>query len=105
MKLLESTKSRITKDENIENVFHVEITKVILIHCNIFNSDYQQDSRVLYTFFPDKSFGKLWDISLKHFIFSKNFNSESLYIEVWFTNQNTKPLEVEDQIIIILVIN
>ena len=59
MKLLESTKSRITKDENIENVSHVEITKVILIHCNIFNNDYQQDSRVLYTFFPDKSFGKL----------------------------------------------
>ena len=105
MKLLESTKSRITKDENIENGSHVEITKVILIHCNIFNDDYQQDSRVLYIFSPDKSFGKLLDISLKHFIFLKNFNSESLYIEVWFTDQNTKPLEVDDQIIIILVIN
>ena len=50
MKLLGSTKSKITKDENGENVPHLEITEVVLIHCNIVNNDYQQDSRVLYTF-------------------------------------------------------
>ena len=63
MKLLGGTKSKITKDENGENVPHSEITEVVLIHCNIVNHDYQQDSRVLYTFVPNKSFGQLLDIS------------------------------------------
>ena len=57
MKLLENTKSKITKDENGENVPHLEITEVLLIHCNIVNNNYQQDSRVLYPFVPNKSFG------------------------------------------------
>ena len=51
-----STKSKITKDENGENVPRLEITEVVLVHCNIANNDYQQDSRVLYTFVPKKSF-------------------------------------------------
>ena len=59
MKLLGSTKSKITKDENSENVPHLEITEVVLVHCNIVNNDYQQDSRVLYTFVPNKLFGQL----------------------------------------------
>ena len=62
-KLLGSTKSKISKDENGKNVPHSEITEVVLIHCNVVNNDYQQDSRVLYTFVPDKAFGQLLDIS------------------------------------------
>ena len=73
MKLLGSSKSKITKDKNGENVPHLEITEVLLVHCNIFNNEYQQDSRVLYTFVPDKSFGQLLDISPKNFIFLKTF--------------------------------
>ena len=57
MKLLGSTENKITKDKNGENVPHLEITEVVLVHCNIFNNDYQQNSRVLYTFVPNKSFG------------------------------------------------
>ena len=76
MKLLGSTKSKITKNKNGENVPRLEITEVVLIHCNIFNNDYQQDIRVLYTFVPNKSFGQLLDISPKRFIFLKPFNSE-----------------------------
>ena len=76
MKLLGSTKSKITKDKNGENVPNLEITEV---HCNIVNNDYQQDSRVLYT---KKLFGQLLDISPKNFIFLKNFGSEFSYIEV-----------------------
>ena len=53
----------------MENVPHLEITEVVLIHYSIINNDYQQDSRVLYTFVPNKSFGQLLDISLKNFIF------------------------------------
>ena len=53
MKLFGSTKNKITKDKNGENVAHLEITEVVLVHCNIVNNDYQQDSRDLYTFVPN----------------------------------------------------
>ena len=66
---------------------------------------YQHDSRVLYTFVPNKLFGQLLDISPKNFIFLKTFRSDFSYIKVWFTDQNSKPLEIEDKIKITLVIN
>ena len=84
---------------------NLEITEVVLIHCNIVNNNYQHDSRVLYTFVPNKSFGQLLDISSKNYIFLKPFDSEFSYIEVWSTDQNSKPLEMEDKINITLVIN
>ena len=84
---------------------HLEITEVVLIHCNIVNNDCQQDSRVLYTKAPNKSFGQLLDISPTNFICLKTFNSEFLYIEVWFTDRISKPLEIDDNIKITLVIN
>ena len=83
---------------------HFEITEVVLIHYNT-NKDYKQNSRVLYTFVPNKSFRQLLDISPINFIFSKTFDSEFSYIEVWFTGQNSKPLEIEDKINITLFIN
>ena len=67
-----SNKNKIPKVENSENVSHLEITEVILVHFNIANNDYQQDSRVLYTFFPNKLFSKSLDISNKNFIFEKH---------------------------------
>ena len=69
MKLLGSTENKITKDKNGENVPHLEITEVVLVHCNIVNNDYQQDSRVLYTFVPNKPFGSLLEISPTNHIF------------------------------------
>ena len=105
MKLLGSTKSKITKDENGENLPHSEITEVILVHCNIVNNDYQHDLQVLYTFVPNKSFGHLFDISPKNFIFLKALNSEFSYIEVWLTDQNSERLEIENKINILLVYN
>ena len=84
---------------------HLEITEKVLVQCNIANNDYQQDSRVLYTFVLNKPFGQLLNISSKNFIFLKTFDSEFSYIEVWFTNQNSKPLEIEDKINITLVID
>ena len=96
MKLLGSTESKITKDKNGENVPHLEITEVVLVHCNIVNNDYQQDSRVLYIFVPNKSFGSLLDISPSNHIFLlKTFNSEYDEIIVWLTDQNSQPLEIE----------
>ena len=73
MKLLGSTNGKITKDENGENVSHLEITEVILVHCNIANNVYKQDSKVLCTFVPNKSYDQLLDISPKNFIFLKFF--------------------------------
>ena len=84
---------------------HLQITEIVLVHCNIVNNDYQHDSRVLYTFIPNKSFCQLLDVSPKNFIFLKSFDSEFLYIEVWFTDQNSKPIEIKDKINITLVIN
>ena len=104
MKLLERTENKITKDKNGENVQHLEITEVALVHCNIFNNDYRQDSRVLYTFLPNKPFGSLIEISLKNHIFLKAFNAELQAIEVWFTDQNSQSLEIEDRINLTLVI-
>ena len=65
IKLLESTENKITEDKNTENVPHLEITKVVLVHCNIVNNDYHQDSTVLYTFVPNKPVGGLLEISLQ----------------------------------------
>ena len=78
---------------------------VLLVHCNIINNNYQQDSTVLYTFAPNISFGQLLDISSNSLISLKSINSKSSYLKVWFTDQNCKPLEIEDKINITLVIN
>ena len=82
MKLLGSTENKITKDKNGENVPHLEITEVVLVHCNIVNNDYQQDSRVLYTFVPNKPFGSLLEIYPRNHTFLKTFTSEFQTIEV-----------------------
>ena len=82
MQLFGSTENKITKDKNGENVPHLEITEVILVHCNIANHNYQQDSRVLYTFVPNKRFGSLLEISPTNHIFLKKFNSEYDEIKV-----------------------
>ena len=104
MKLLESTKDKITEDKNGENVPHLEITEVVMVHCNIVNNDYQQDSRVLYKFVSNQSFGNLLEISPTDHIFLKTFNSKYNEIEVWFTDQNSEPLEIEDKINLTMVI-
>ena len=93
MKLLGSSENKITK-----------IAEVVLVHCNIVNNNYQQDSRVLYMFVPNKPFGSLLEISPTNHIFLKTFNSEYDEIKVWFTDKNSQPLEIEDRIHLTLVI-
>ena len=85
MKLLGSTKHKITKGKYGEKVPHLEITEVVLVQCNIVNNDYQQYSRVLYTFVPNKSFSKLLEVAPVNFITSRTFDSEFSYVEIWFT--------------------
>ena len=83
----------------------MQITEVVLIHYIIVNNNYQRHSRVLYTFLSNKSFGQLLDILPKIFVFLKTVDSEFSYIELWFTDQNSDPLEIEDKLSITLVIN
>ena len=87
---------------NGENVPHLEITE--LVHCNLVNNDYQQDSRILHTFVPNKPFVSLLEISPTNHIFLKTFNSEFQEIKEWFTDQTSRPLEVEDKINLTLII-
>ena len=98
MKLLGTTKSKTTKNENSENMPYFEIPEVVLVHCNIVNNYYLKNSRVLYTFVANKSFGSVIRYFTLIFHFLKTFHSEFSYIEVWFTDQNLKPLEIEDKI-------
>ena len=104
MKFPGSTESKITKDKNDENVPHLDVVELVLVHCNLVNNDYQQDSRILYTFVPNKPFGNLLKISPTNHIFLKTFNSELQEIKTWFTDQTRKPLEVENKINLTLII-
>ena len=81
---------------------YLEITKVVLVHCNIVNNNYLENSRALYTFVSNESFGQLLNISPKKFTSLTTFDSEFSYIGVWFTDQNSKPLEIEDKITLVI---
>ena len=76
MELLGTTESKITKDKNGENFLHLEIVELVLVHCNFVNNDYQQDSRILYTLVPNKTFGSFLEISPTNHIFLNTFYSE-----------------------------
>ena len=102
--MLGSTESKITEDKDGEIVPHLEIIELVLVHCNLVNNDYQQDSRILYTFVPNKPFGSLLEISPSNHVFLKTFNSEFREIKVWFTDKKSRPLEVEDKINVTLII-
>ena len=76
MNLVGSMENKITENKNGENVPHLEIIELVLVLCNMVNNDYQQCSRVLYTFVSNKSFGSLLETSLKNHIFLKTFKTE-----------------------------
>ena len=105
MKLLGSTKDTIDSDKNRENVPRLENVEVVLVHFNLVNNSYQQASRVLFTFVPNKQYGQLISISPNSLIFLKTMNTEFSEIEIWFTDQNNNSLEIEDNVNITLIIN
>ena len=104
IKLLRSTKDTIdTRFSNL--VPRLENVEVVLVHCNLVNNSYQQASRVLFTFVPNKQYGQLISISPHSLVFLKTINTEFSEIEVWFTDQNNNALEIEDNVNISLIIN
>ena len=105
MKLLGSISNIIDADKNSENVPRLENIEVVLVHCNLVNNNYQQHSRVLFTFVPNKQYGQLISISPHSLGFLKTMNTEFSEIDVWFTDQNNNALEIKDNVNISLIIN
>ena len=93
MKLLGSTSNIMDADKNSENVPRLENVEVVLVHCNLVNNSYQQHSRVLFIFVPNKQYGQLIGISPHSLVFLKTMNTEFSEIEIWFTDQNINALE------------
>ena len=104
MKLLASTKKVLDKDKNGENVPKLEIVEVALVHCNLVKNDYQHNWKVLFTFVPNEKFSQLINISPHAFTMMNTVNTEFSYVEVWFTDQSSKALEIEDNVNLTLII-
>ena len=104
MKLLGSTKNIVDKDENSENVPKLESVEVVLVHCNLVKNDYQRASKVSFSFVPNKQFGQLLNISPHVFTMMNTINTEFSSVEVWFTDQSSKALEIEDNVNLTLII-
>ena len=96
MRLLGSTKKDVDSDKNSENVPKLESVEVVLVHCNLVKNDYQHTSKVLFSFVPDKQFGQLINISPHSLTMMNTINIEFSFVEVWFTDQTSKALEIED---------
>ena len=103
MKLLGSGKKDVDKDKNGEDVSKLESFEVVLVHCNLVNNSYQQAAKVLFTFVPNKQFGQLITISPHSLTVLKTTNKEFQSIQVWFTDQNNRSLEMEDSVNITLI--
>ena len=104
MRLLGSSSDTIDGDKNIELVPKLESVDLVLVHCNVVNNNYQQASKVLFTFVPNKKYGQLITVSPETLIMLKTVNTEFLFIEIWFTDQDNRPLEIEDSVNISLII-
>ena len=99
-----SKKKDIDKNKDGEIVPRLETVEVFLVHCNLVNNSYHQASKVLFTFVPNKQFGQLITITPHSLTMLKTTNAEFSFIEIWFTDQNSRPLEIEDNVNITLII-
>ena len=104
MQLLGSSKKEIDKNNDGEIVPRLETAEVVLVHYNLVNNNYQQVSKVLFTFVPDKKLGQLFNIAPHSLTMLKTTNAEFSFIEIWFTDQNNRPLEIEDNVNITLIV-
>ena len=104
MRLLGSTKKDVDADKNGENVPKLESIENVLVYCNLVKNDYQHASKVLFSFVPEKQFGQLINIKQNSLIMMNTINTEICHIEVWFTDQSSNALEIEDNINLTLII-
>ena len=104
MKLLGSTKKDVNKDKDGEDVPKLESVEVVLVHCNLVKNDYQHTSKVLFSFVPNKQFGQLINISPHSLMMMNTANTEFSLVKVWFTDQVSQRLEIEDNVNLTLII-
>ena len=104
IKLLGSAKKMVDKNKNSENVPKLESVDIVLVHCNLVKNDYQHSSKVLFSFVPDKEFRKLINMHPNTLTMMNTVNIEFSLIEVWFTDQSSKALEIEDNVNLTLII-
>ena len=104
MRLLGSTKKVVNKDKNGENLPKLESVEVISVHCSLVENDYQHSPKVLFGFVPNKQFGQLINISPNSLTMINTVNIECSYVEVWFTDQVSKALEIEDSLNLTIII-
>ena len=104
MRLLGSSKKDIDKNKDGEIVPRLGTVEVVLVHCNLVNNSYQQASKVLFNFVPNKLFGQLITITPHSLTMLKITNARFSFIEIWFTDQNNRPIEIEDNVNITLII-
>ena len=104
MKLFGITKKDVDQDKDGENVLKLESVEDVLVHCNLVNNSYQQISKVLFTFVINKQFGLVINIAPHLLTILNATNIEFSFAEVWFIDQNSKQLEIEDNVSMILVI-
>ena len=103
-KLLRSTKTNIDQDKDDENLPKLWSVEVVLVHCNLVNNNYQQASKVLFTFVLNKQLGQLNATASHSLRMSNTTNKEFSSIQVWFTDQNSKPFENEDNVNMTLIV-
>ena len=104
MKLLGSAKKDVDVDKNSENVTKLESVEVVLVHCNLVKNDYQHTSKVLFSFVPNKQFGQIINISPHSLTMINTVNTEFSFVEVWFTDQTNKALEIDVKVNLTLII-
>ena len=104
MKLLGSTKKATDKNKNGEDVPKLESVEVVLVHCNLVKNDCQHASKVLFSFVPNKKFGQLLNISPHVLTMMNTINTEFSSVEVCFTYQSSKALEIEENVNLTLII-
>ena len=100
--MLESTKKDVGKDKDGENVTKLESVEVVLVHCNLVKNNYQYTSKVLFTFGPNKHFEQLFHHN--SLTMMNTVNPEFSSVKVWFINQTSKALEIEDNVNLTVII-
>ena len=104
MNLLGSTNKDVDSDKNSENVPKLESVEVVLVQCNLVKNDYQHSSKVLFSYVPNKQLGQLIIISPHSLTMMNTVNIEFSFVEVRFTDQVSKALEIEDNVGLTLII-
>ena len=105
MKLFSSTKKLIDEKKNGKNVSSPEVVEAVLVQCNLIDNQCQEKSEALCTVTPNKSCAYLLNVEPTNLVFLKTYNDEFDEIIITFTDQNGRPLEIEDRVNLALLTN